>query len=63
MVYKDSIVYNNEGFEEAYLQRQLSANNMIKSIDGSSWSYTYNEYGQPATKEGGIFQRGRVYQS
>ena len=38
-------------FEEADLQRQLSANNMIKLIDGSSWSYTYNEYGLPATIE------------
>lgn len=38
-------------FEEADLQRQLSANNMIRLIDGSSWSYTYNEYGLPATIE------------
>ncbi|MHC1780967.1 MAG: hypothetical protein AB9922_12105 [Bacteroidales bacterium] len=38
-------------FEEADLQRQLSANNMIRLINGSSWSYTYNEYGLPATIE------------
>ncbi|OFX80527.1 MAG: hypothetical protein A2266_09610 [Bacteroidetes bacterium RIFOXYA12_FULL_40_10] len=38
-------------FEEADLQRQLSANNMTRFIDGSSWSYTYNEYGLPATIE------------
>ncbi len=38
-------------FEEADLQRQLSANNMIRLIDGGSWSYTYNEYGLPATIE------------
>ena len=37
--------------EEAELQRQLSANNMIEFIDGTKWIYTYNEYGLPSTIE------------
>jgi len=37
--------------EEAELQRQLSKNNMIEFTDGSKWTYTYNEYGLPATIE------------
>lgn len=37
--------------EEADLQRRLSSNNMNEFINGSKWTYTYNEFGLPATIE------------
>ena len=38
-------------FEEADLQRQLSLCNMTEFVNGTKWTYTYNEHGLPSTIE------------